>query len=96
MLPTYAPLAQLVEHLTLNQGVCGSSPQWCTTPAVSNSRTAGFLLLNVSDPRLDRLCTDTIHAQSFVLWAFFVARAFTFVYCRVDCKEHISERFLRV
>ena len=26
----YAPLAQLVEHLTLNQGVQGSSPWWCT------------------------------------------------------------------
>ena len=25
-----APLAQLVEHLTLNQGVPGSSPCWCT------------------------------------------------------------------
>ena len=25
-----APLAQLVEHLTLNQGVPGSSPWWCT------------------------------------------------------------------
>ena len=24
--PTYAPLAQLVEHLTLSQGVHGSSP----------------------------------------------------------------------
>ena len=28
--PTYAPLAQLVEHLTLNQGVQGSSPWRCT------------------------------------------------------------------
>ena len=27
---SYAPLAQLVEHLTLNQGVQGSSPWWCT------------------------------------------------------------------
>ena len=26
----YAPIAQLVEHLTLNQGVPGSSPCWCT------------------------------------------------------------------
>ncbi len=26
----HAPLAQLVEHLTLNQGVRGSSPRWCT------------------------------------------------------------------
>ena len=26
----YAPLAQLVEQLTLNQWVLGSSPRWCT------------------------------------------------------------------
>ena len=26
----YASIAQLVEHLTLNQGVRGSSPRWCT------------------------------------------------------------------
>ena len=30
LLDKYAPLAQLVEHLTLNQGVLGSSPRWCT------------------------------------------------------------------
>ena len=27
----YAPLAQLVEQLTLNQMVGGSTPLWCTT-----------------------------------------------------------------
>ena len=27
----YAPLAQMVEQLTLNQWVLGSSPRWCTT-----------------------------------------------------------------
>jgi hypothetical protein len=27
---SHAPLAQLVEHLTLNQGVRGSSPRWRT------------------------------------------------------------------
>ena len=26
----YGPLAQLVEHLTLNQGVAGSRPAWIT------------------------------------------------------------------
>ncbi len=26
----YEPLAQLVEHLTFNQGVVGSSPTWLT------------------------------------------------------------------
>ena len=29
----YAPLAQLVEQLTLNQWVLGSSPRWCTIEA---------------------------------------------------------------
>ena len=29
----YAPLAQLVEQLTLNQWVLGSSPRWCTKEA---------------------------------------------------------------
>ncbi len=30
MLVSFAPLAQLVEQLTLNQWVQGSSPWWCT------------------------------------------------------------------
>ncbi len=29
-LPSHEPLAQLVEHLTFNQGVEGSSPSWLT------------------------------------------------------------------
>ncbi len=36
-----ALLAQLVEHLTLNQGVRGSSPRWCTISIVNRL----FLLL---------------------------------------------------
>ena len=32
----YAPLAQLVEHLTLNQGVQGSSPWRCTIVGAFN------------------------------------------------------------
>ena len=31
ILRKHAPLAQLVEQLTLNQWVLGSSPRWCTT-----------------------------------------------------------------
>ena len=31
----YAPLAQLVEQLTLNQWVLGSSPRWCTIKSFS-------------------------------------------------------------
>ncbi len=30
ILPCWEPLAQLVEHLTFNQGVEGSSPSWLT------------------------------------------------------------------
>ena len=33
----YAPLAQLVEQLTLNQWVLGSSPRWCTTKYLARS-----------------------------------------------------------
>ena len=33
----YAPLAQLVEQLTLNQWVLGSSPRWCTTNSLTVS-----------------------------------------------------------
>ena len=36
-----APLAQLVEHLTLNQGVQGSSPWRCTKASVLTARTVG-------------------------------------------------------
>ena len=31
----FGPLAQLVEHLTLNQGVRGSSPRWSTKKGLS-------------------------------------------------------------
>ena len=40
---SYAPLAQLVEHLTLNQGVQGSSP-WRSTRNPSDLRLVGFIL----------------------------------------------------
>ena len=37
-----APLAQLVEHLTLNQGVQGSSPWRCTeTLVLTGEQTVG-------------------------------------------------------
>ena len=48
----YAPLAQLVEQLTLNQWVLGSSPRWCTkNEAVAqgkNPSAAASLRLNAS------------------------------------------------
>ena len=34
----YAPLAQMVEQLTLNQWVLGSSPRWCTKSCFSYSK----------------------------------------------------------
>ena len=49
-----APLAQLVEQLTLNQWVLGSSPRWCTiiwpvgqavkTPASHAGNTSSILV----------------------------------------------------
>ena len=41
-----APLAQLVEHLTLNQGVQGSSPWRCTWESIdfADLRAAGSVL----------------------------------------------------
>ena len=36
-----APLAQLVEHLTLNQGVQGSNPWRCTQSTVFNALASG-------------------------------------------------------
>ena len=41
----YAPLAQLVEQLTLNQWVLGSSPRWCTTKQPYGKRKAVFLMI---------------------------------------------------
>ena len=38
--PLYAPLAQLVEQLTLNQWALGSSPRWCTK--MKDLRTVSF------------------------------------------------------
>jgi hypothetical protein len=39
----FEPLAQLVEHLTFNQGVVGSNPTWLTTISfgLCNRRTSG-------------------------------------------------------
>ena len=38
----YAPLAQLVEQLTLNQWVLGSSPRWCTKECLTRKCEAFF------------------------------------------------------
>ncbi len=36
--PSQDPLAQSVEHLTFNQGVWGSNPQWVTKALIANSK----------------------------------------------------------
>ena len=41
----YAPLAQLVEQLTLNQWVLGSSPRWCTKVRVARNCSAFFIAI---------------------------------------------------
>ena len=45
----YAPLAQLVEQLTLNQWVLGSSPRWCTIlwPVGQAVKTAASHAVNI-------------------------------------------------
>ena len=43
-----APLAQLVEHLTLNQGVQGSSPWRCTEGTVFNAEASRTVFFCVS------------------------------------------------
>ncbi len=45
MIFAYAPLAQSVEQLTLNQWVRGSNPRWCTkakTPVATMSQELLF------------------------------------------------------
>ena len=51
----YAPLAQLVEQLTLNQWVLGSSPRWCTK-ADTSQEVAGCFFIAISQDIADR-CT---------------------------------------
>ncbi len=43
----HAPLAQLVEHLTLNQGVLGSSPRWRTSLNLATMPLQGFLFYSL-------------------------------------------------
>ena len=42
----YAPLAQLVEQLTFNQRVAGSSPARLTTPSLPDVIKLAYLILN--------------------------------------------------
>jgi predicted amidohydrolase len=61
----YGPLAQLVEHLTFNQGVPGSSPGWLT----SNSRKKDNLYYNctyILNPSIDYEQEEYIYAKVFL------------------------------
>ena len=46
---SHAPLAQLVEHLTLNQGVQGSSPWRCTESTIFEAERFGDGVFFVSE-----------------------------------------------
>ena len=61
-----APLAQLVEQLTLNQWVLGSSPRWCTirpvgqavkTPA-SHAGNTSSILVRVTKFQVGAYCSE--------------------------------------
>ena len=44
--PNHGPLAQLVEQLTFNQRVAGSSPARLTTPSLPDAIKVAYLILN--------------------------------------------------
>ena len=81
----YAPLAQLVEQLTLNQWVLGSSPRWCTK--ISPTEAWGlFFCITPRESR--RSCTIPFGAAS----AF--AQALRFSSRGPVAKNAPQERFL--
>ena len=49
----FASLAQLVEHLTLNQGVRGSSPRWSTNKKDTVPIGAVFFFISIYNHRLE-------------------------------------------
>ena len=76
VLKTYASLAQLVEHLTLNQGVQGSSPWGCTKQRPCNvvvfhclsegRRKMNFENINIFH---NFLLTGTIHSVNIEMFS---------------------------
>ena len=64
-----APVAQLVEHLTLNQGVQGSSPCGCTKEGERNVHLSFFcIILRLHQPILSHspLWSPSIFASPFI------------------------------
>ena len=66
----YAPLAQLVEQLTLNQWVLGSSPRWCTKKGAVAHVTAPLLFVESKNKKhvfvkIKACATDFLENQKF-------------------------------
>ena len=55
-----APVAQLVEHLTLNQGVQGSSPCGCTRKETNESLSLFLCLIFCSSNFFHYFCSHVI------------------------------------
>ncbi len=62
-LPSHEPLAQLVEHLTFNQGVEGSSPSWLTISKFSYWRKMNIQYVPLA--QLDRAFDYESKGQEF-------------------------------
>ena len=54
----YGPLAQLVEHLTFNQGVCSSTLQWLTKGKPLISRDRRFFVVQMKKQKLVKTNKD--------------------------------------
>ena len=91
----FAPVAQLVEHLTLNQGVQGSSPCGCTAREASHQGLLLFffiltfyiIVMQLCTPRLVAIavsiaasvCKINFHVSFFI--AFKIIRLKIFSFC---------------
>ena len=76
----YAPLAQLVEQLTLNQWVLGSSPRWCTKKSLTENVGLFFIAITRNVELVHHRRTRTARARrplrraNRVRWTLFRAR----------------------
>ena len=66
----YAPLAQLVEQLTLNQWVLGSSPRWCTFRLVGQVVKTPPSHGGITSSNLVRVIQSVSIAKRFHLFPF--------------------------
>ena len=70
----FAPLAQSVEHLTLNQGVRGSSPRWCTIRLVGQA-------VKTLASHAGNMGSIPIRVTSFHLFKKFFDLPIDFIFC---------------